>query len=309
MSRQPHILLITSDQHRADSLGYAGHPCVRTPHLDLLAREGTIFDCAYSDAPICIPARTTMVTGIQSHHYGCPDYEPAYRIDRSRDKFLGSLLTKAGYQTTVVGKQHWHTDKTFRGGFENFYSFEHHDRAMRAETGGDRLFHHGIGRNELSPSLSQLPPHLNSSQWVTDRCIEFMKTRDKTQPMFMWASMIEPHPPNVVHEPFYSMYDQSPIPDPIQGDWAAADKAPYRVRHRQNGIGCAHMKPDEIRKARGVYYGMITNIDHQIGRLIGSLRSEGMWEDTIVLYTTDHGELLGDFDSFFKANFSSKFCI
>ncbi len=303
MDKQPHILLITSDQHRADCLGYAGHPCVRTPHLDLLAREGCIFDRAYSDSPVCIPARTTMVTGIQAHHMGCCDYVPDFRFDRPREQFLGSLMTKAGYQTMLVGKQHWYTDPSFRGGFETWYSLKHLHRQITAETGGEIMYKHGIGRNELSPSLSQLPPDLNSSQWVTDRSIEFIKTRDKSQPLFLWSSMIEPHPPNVVHEPFYSMYDMSPIPEPLEAEWADPENAPYRVLQRQHGIGCAHVNDDELRKARGVYYGMITNIDHQIGRLIGTLQREGMLDDTLIIYTTDHGELLGDFNSFFKSNF------
>ena len=303
MDQQPHILLITSDQHRADCLGSADHPCVRTPHLDLLAREGTLFDCAYSDSPVCIPARTTMVTGLQSHHMGCCEYVPDFRVDRSRDKFLGSLVTAAGYQTMLVGKQHWYTDPSFRGGFETFFSLDHLDRQLAAQSGGSLMYKHGIGRNELSPSLSQFPPDLNSSQWVTDRSIEFIQTRDKSQPLFLWASMIEPHPPNVVHEPFYSMYDHSPIPEPLQADWAEAEHAPYRVLQRQHGIGSSHVKADEMRKARGVYYGMITNIDHQIGRLLGALKHEGMLDNTLIIYTTDHGELLGDFNSFFKSNF------
>ncbi len=115
---KPNVLFVTSDQHRADTLGCAGHPCVRTPHLDKLAQMGIRFDRAYADCPVCIPARTTLVTGIQAHVYGKPDYAIDYRIERRRELFLGSLLTQAGYQTQIMGKTHWHTEPSFRGGFE-----------------------------------------------------------------------------------------------------------------------------------------------------------------------------------------------
>ncbi len=97
--KQPHILFITSDQHRADTLGCAGHPCVRTPRLDQLAYEGIRFRNAYTDCPVCIPARTTMITGIQSRVYGSPSYNASFRIDRDPSQFLGSIMASAGYQT------------------------------------------------------------------------------------------------------------------------------------------------------------------------------------------------------------------
>ncbi len=81
---RPNILFITSDQHRADTMGCAGHPCIRTPHLDKLALSGTRFTSAYSDCPVCIPARTTIITGIQSHRYGMPEYAAHHRLERGR---------------------------------------------------------------------------------------------------------------------------------------------------------------------------------------------------------------------------------
>jgi arylsulfatase A-like enzyme len=82
------VLFITSDQHRADCLGIAGHPCIQTPNLDRLAVEGTVFDAAYSDCPVCIPARTTLITGRQAHHNGCPAYREGFRITRDPSTLL-----------------------------------------------------------------------------------------------------------------------------------------------------------------------------------------------------------------------------
>lgn len=301
MPKRPHIVLITSDQQRGDALGCEGHPVLRTPHLDLLAYEGTRFTRAYSDCPVCIPARTTLVTGIQSHHYGRPGFSPEFRINRARDQFLAARLTAAGYQTHLVGKAHWHTDATFRGGFESWDQWERLHREQVRRMGRDTNLT-GLGRNELTPGLSHFPAELYSTDWAIDRGIDFLQTRDQTAPLFLWISLVDPHPPVQIHEPYYSMYDHEPIPRPNLPDWAR-QALPCEMEEHRQGNNAVGMKPGELRKARGVYYGMVTNIDHQLARLFGQLMSLGMWKDTAVFYTSDHGELLGDFGDFCKSSF------
>ena len=299
MSR-PNIILITSDQHRADCLGVAGHPCVATPHLDQLADSGICFDQAHVDAPVCIPARTTLVTGIQSHRYGMCSYSEDYRVDRPRDRFLGALLTRAGYQTELIGKRHWHTDPAFRGGFENVTPL--------ALLGEERRRHGrpygttGLGANEVHAGLSQYPPELQSTDWLIDQSIAFLRhRRDPAQPFCLWVSLIDPHPPFIIHEPYYSMYDHDAIPEPVQADWADAADAPIAFRFYREAFADHRMTAAQIRKARAVYYGMITNIDYQLGRLFGELLGQGLWDESCIVYSSDHGELLGDYGSFFKS--------
>ena len=298
---RPNILLITSDQQRGDTLGCAGHPCVRTPHLDMLAKAGILFTNAHVDCPICIPARTTLMTGIQSHRYGKPEYAQEYRIERDRSQFLGSLMTAAGYQTCLVGKTHWHTDPSFRGGFETWISWKEleRERARRGVASGT----HGIGANELSPTHSFLPPELHSTNWAVSRSIDFLEDREKEQPFFLWTSVIDPHPATVIHEPYYSMYDDEDIPEPCFGDWADEDSCPRYIRGIRSGNAHAHLTPKAARKVRGVYYGQVTNIDHQLGRLLGALIRLGLWENTVVIYSSDHGEHLGDHGTYFKNTF------
>lgn len=299
---KPSILFITSDQHRGDSLGCAGHPCVRTPHLDRLAYEGVRFKNAYSDCPICIPARTTMITGLKSSTYGCTHYGADFRIERSRDLFLGSLLTQAGYQTALVGKRHWHTDGSFRAGFETVVPVERGLREQQIRAGRDG-WAFGMGANELHPTLSPTPPSLYSTDWIVDRCIETVRERERGQPLFLWCSLIDPHPPLAIHEPYYSMYDQSPIPQPAIGTWEDAADCPVEQFNHRTAYNAKPMGWDELRKARGVYYGMITNLDHQLGRLFGCLQVQGLWDDLWVVYTSDHGEHLGDHYDIAKSSF------
>jgi arylsulfatase A-like enzyme len=268
----------------------------------MLMREGVVFNQAYTDCPICIPARTTMITGIESHRYGCPNYADKYRIDRPRDRFLGSLLTAAGYQTCLVGKSHWHTEPSFHAGFETWVQWSRWERERLVRT-GRHFGGHGIGANELSPTLSHLPPELCSTDWAVDRSIECLLDRDRTRPLFLWTSMIDPHPGNAIHEPYYSMYDDEDIPSPVHPEWAKGERAPIALRAIRGGNAHHTMRERELRKARGVYYGKITNIDHQLGRLFGALIREGLWDDTVIVFTSDHGEMLGDYGSFFKATF------
>ncbi len=132
-------------------MGCAGHACVRTPHLDQLAYEGVRFDQCFSDCPVCIPARTTLITGIQAHRYGSPSYNAGFRIPRERKKFLGSLITAAGYQTCILGKRHWHTDPSFRAGFESHVP--NHDEKTGRLTRLDRERIREVGRRHGTTGL------------------------------------------------------------------------------------------------------------------------------------------------------------
>ncbi len=300
---QPHILFITSDQHRGDTLGCAGHGCVRTPHLDKLAQMGARFDRTYADCPICVPQRTTIITGIQSHIYGMPTQNEAHRIDQARALFLGSLMTRAGYQTQLVGKTHWHTDPSFRAGFENVLSNSRYNAYLREHGPARASEHAGIGLNEINPALSTLPPELYQSNWLIEESIRFLSHRDKTQPFFLWVSVNDPHPPNIIHEPFYSMYDDDQIPEANLPEWAFSDDCPSKLREHRLSWNFPPIGDRELRKARGVYYGKVTNLDHQFARLIGKLQSEKLLENTWLVYTSDHGEALGDFGDVGKMSF------
>jgi arylsulfatase A-like enzyme len=304
VTSQPNILWVTSDQHRADTLGSAGHPCVRTPHLDKLAQDGVRFTNAYSTCPVCVPQRTSWITGIPAHRYGCPEYNDAYRIDRDPELFLGSLVTEAGYQTALIGKKHWHTEPDFNAGFESYLGFDALGKAIAEHTGrpGGANFS-GIGNNEWHPAQTHLPAHLYSTDWAIDRAIQAAEGFDDAAPFFLWLSLTDPHPPNAIHEPYYSMYFRSPIPEPHIPDWVKQQPQPDWLRVQHGTYSVPPMGVDELRDARAVYYGKITNLDHQLGRLIATLQDQGAWDNTLVVYTSDHGEMLGDFSLFAKSNF------
>lgn len=301
-SRRPNILLVTSDQHRADALGSAGHRCVRTPHLDLLAQQGIAFERAYTDCPICIPSRTTLITGIQAHHNGMPAYAADFRVNRPREAFLGSLVTRAGYQTQLIGKTHWHTEVGFRAGFEAV-TFLAQLRLSQAAHYGRPGDVHGMGVNEFGPVAADLPPHLQSSRWIVERCLDFLSLRDTSQPFFLWASFQDPHPPMSVQEPYASMYRGRSLPEAHIPAWCTGVSGPRALFLQRSASNPGPMGGEELADARAAYFGTITHLDHQLGRLFGALMAERLWENTLVIYASDHGELLGDFGAFGKSSF------
>jgi len=302
MPQHPNILFITSDQHRADTMSGTGHPVVETPNLDSLGYDGMRFDRAYVDCPVCIPARTALITGRQAHHNGMPAYGADYRLERGREKFLGSLLTAAGYQTELVGKTHWHTEPDFRAGFEHVTWLSELRRQRLLETRRTTTLD-GLGANEIKAGVSEFPPHLYSTNWIVDRCIDFLGRRERGQPFLLWASFIDPHPPFAIHEPFYSRYRPEDMPPPRVPDWIGTDTEPRDWHNKRHSRNPKPYTEAEIRHARAVYGGMVTNLDQQLGRLFGKLIADGDWENTWVVYTSDHGEMLGDYGLLAKSNF------
>lgn len=291
MQKRPNILLITSDQHRADALGAAGHGTVQTSNLDQLAYEGVIFDRAYSDCPVCIPARTTMITGRQAHRNGIPRYAEHERVARDREDFLGSRMTAAGYQTELVGKTHWHCEPSFRAGFEHitWQALMRKKHVRQGKSAGVL----GLGFNGFSTALSPVAPEDTLTGWTIERSVEFMQLRDRTQPFFLWVSLQDPHPPFTAPEPYFSLYDGQD-PDPVTSEWSGDETCPRTHYIQKMGMKTHLMSPKQLAKSRSVYYGMVTFMDHQLGRLIGTMQYQGDWDNTLVIYTSDHGEFLGD---------------
>lgn len=291
---RPNILMITSDQHRADTLGCAGHPIVQTPHLDALAFAGRRFTEAYVDCPVCIPARTTLITGREAHHNGMPDYAENFRVSRAREHFLGSLLTRAGYQTRLIGKTHWHTEPSCRAGFEHV-EFMAELRQERLFAGGGRCGDlTGHGYNELSTGLSELPPALHSTTWCVDRAVKFLGLRERAQPFALWVSLVDPHPPLVIQEPYYSLYRDADLPAVVCPKWIGSEREPAAIYVQRHAWNPLPLREPELRRAREVYCGMVTHLDHQLGRLLGALALTGDLENTLIVYSSDHGEHLGD---------------
>lgn len=316
--RQPNIILLMTDQLRGDALGYAGHPDVKTPYLDTLASRGVAFDRAYSACPSCIAARAALHTGMEQSHHGRVGYEDS--IPWRYEHTLAGELTKAGYYTQCVGKMHVHPLRNYLG----FNNVDLHDGYLHAarygnvpyresqlvaddyfywlkkELGADAdVTDTGIDCNSWVARPWTHEEKYHPTNWVTDRCLDFLRRRDPDQPFFLMASYLRPHPPFDAPQYYFDLYRDKDLRPPFVGTWESDEYLRREGRIFDSKTGPADK--ELIRQAQIGYYACITHLDHQIGRLIMALVEQEVYDDTIILFTSDHGEELCDHHMFRKS--------
>jgi arylsulfatase len=293
---RPNIILITTDQQRFDTVGPRAPAFMRTPHLDVLAREGVTFSRAYADCPICVPSRVTVMNGQYAHTHGMRgNGSTTGLLDEATT--LPSLLGAAGYQTAAIGKMHF-TPERARHGFDEMIIPTDYYRWMSRSGNPLQPMHHGLGQNELYPGMATVPEALTLTSWIAEQSVEYIRERrDPTKPFFLWCSFSKPHPPLDPPEPYYSMYCGCDIPAPVAGDWSTDERCPYPFRAFRQSWSLDLIPPEVIREARSAYYGLITQIDYNIGRVLAALQDKDLLRDALIVFTSDHGELLGDHHS------------
>lgn len=289
---QPNILLITTDQQRWDTCGPRAPRWMRTPHFDHLCRQGIRFDAAYADCPICVPARTSIMTGKTVFAHGMTGNGDTSKFINDENT-LPSVLRSLGYQTAAIGKMHF-TPERKRHGWDEMILPADYYRQMERSGLPYQPMRHGLGQNELHPTLATVPESLTLTSWIAERCVDYIRERrDPTRPFLLWCSFSKPHPPLDPPEPYYSMYRGCDIPSPIRSAWCD-DSAPEAFKRFRESWSLDLLSDEVIREARAAYYGLITQCDYNMGRVFAALQDLGMFEETLILYGSDHGELLGD---------------
>ncbi|GIO57626.1 MULTISPECIES: arylsulfatase [Paenibacillus] len=316
---RPNVLLITVDQMRFDCLSIAGHPVVETPNLDELARTGVRFSRAYSATPTCVPARAAIFTGQSQRTHGRVGYQD--RVPWNYPVTLPGELAKAGYHTQCIGKMHVYPARNLMGfhnvvlhdGYlhhnRNFHGIpmqEHYDQVddylqwLRDRVPGADLIDTGL---DCNASTVARPWHLDEmkhpTNWVVTQSIDFLRRRDPGKPFFLWMSFVRPHPPFDPPQAYLDLYEDADIPDPPVGDWAQGDDPALEGLAPTTGKGLVPKR--RLRRAMAAYYALITHLDHQIGRFLQALNEYGELHNTVIMFTSDHGELLGDHHLFRKA--------
>jgi len=299
MSAKPNVLLVTTDHWPGKLLGAAGHPCVQTPTLDQLARDGTRYNRAYSEVPVCIAARRTLMTGCSARTHGDRQFDELRPMPDLPT--MAQSFRDAGYQATAVGKLHVYPTRN-RIGFDEVILGEE----GRAQFGvvddfelflGDRgyagrQFHHGMGNNEYVNRPWHLPEDCHVTNWTTDQMVRTICRRDPTRPAFWFLSYCHPHPPMVPLQCYLDVYQSLRVDVPTMGAWADdPDGVPYAARFSRSR---GELFSDyQMRSARQAFYALCTHIDHQLRLVIGALREQGILDDTIILFSADHGDMLG----------------
>jgi arylsulfatase len=293
---RPNILLLITDQQRFDTIRAAGFSHMHTPNLDRLAGEGCLYTNAYSPNPICLAARQNLLTGRTARHHGLPD-NVFGGIMRSDLPTIPRILSDNGYETRAIGKMHFLPPRRHIG-FDNlelmeelpFFREQDEYALYLKEVGQGHIQNiHGV-RNLLYmlPQRSLIPEEHHGTKWVADRSIEFIKSNRGRHPFFLFASWIAPHPPFDVPDHLADFYKDADLPEP-----AVAQTPTSSLSEENRMLGDL---PDGayVRRMREVYYAAITFVDEQIGRVLDALEETAQIDNTVIIFVSDHGEMLGD---------------
>ncbi len=291
---RPNILLITTDQQRFDTIHALGNPHIFTPHLNWLVDEGITYTRCYTDSPICMAARATIMTGRHGYSTGLVGNNTQIKPMASHPTLPG-LLTAAGYQTRAQGKMHFEPMRA-NYGFEHMELPMDYYRERNRNTRDGLPKDHGVGENEIEPVISTVHESDSLTQWTVKRSIDFLETRDEARPFFLWTSFTKPHPPFDPCENYWRLYQQRGVPDRILGDWSKErSDMPQGYLNPTYLLNNAWRMSDEQRKdVVRAYYACITQIDYSLGLLFARMRELQLMENTWIVFTTDHGDMLGD---------------
>jgi len=310
------ILILMDDQHRHDALSCAGHSMARTPNLDALAVEGTRFTQAVANLPICVPCRHSFITGYYAHQLGILSNQHSW-FDPVPVPTLGMRLKEVGYATVSIGKMHWKTATTKRGfDFRAVRSvgetpdepvdiaYEDAMPEAMAQYTADRKDY--VRGGECHPGYvgrtSELMGDELPEAWLCDQAVDYLNQHPIDQPFCLMVSLGLPHPANVIPKDYEGMYDIADVsmPDPVPEGFVEDDP------HVQSRIEArwADMTEEDIRWSRTRYFTNVTYVDHCLGRVLDALKARGLEENTLVIFFSDHGDLMGE-----RNNAHTKYCM
>ncbi len=331
---KPNIVFICPDQHRADSIAAYGNPVCQTPNLDQLAQQGVLFERCFAQNPVCMPQRSSIMTGRLSRNHGVLTNGIPLRRDMPT---LADILKADGYRTAAFGKTHL-TPQEDGVPEAPHYGFEHLDSVEDCRVGPylewvlsefpeyegyiiGTLFNlptneqHWKGRRDFRKEYLQarrkhvqpleisdtcnwgyghyspLPEEAHHNRWIADRVLSYLEKGDSSKPLFMWIGFVDPHNPFDPPERFRRMYPPQEVDERIHRDgeedlWPPHTRA-FREYYRS-------FTESDWRTLRALYYGSVTFMDQEIGRIIAALEEKLDMENTILVFVADHGEILGD---------------
>lgn len=327
-TRRPNVLLITCDQWRGDCLSAVGHPVMKTPNVDALAAEGVLFRRHYGGAAPCSPARACLYTGLyQMNNRVCRNGTP---LD-ARHGNIALSARAAGYDPTLFGYTDVSLDprqlsphdprlRSYEGvlpGFTVRQALPEHQKQwlswLRAKGIDSEAGYPDIHRpagGQANGDVTNAPPIYSRDQtptaFLAGEFIRWMGEQEQSAPWFAHISFISPHPPFVVPEPYNAMYDPAEGPpfrraadrrdEAASHPYLAYDLARQKRRKFVPGIDgkVADWSEDNFRRIRAIYYGMISEVDAQLGRIWQAIRAAGAWDETVIVLTSDHAEMMGD---------------
>ncbi len=284
---KPNILLIYTDQQRFDTIRALGNEHIHTPNLDRLVEEGVAFTQATTPSPVCLVNRWCLHSGQWSSRNRCySNHHPGLRPPTD----IPTMLRKAGYITGLSGKNHSFLTPLNLDEWDETPALPDHPEWRRYQDWARY-------RQQHYPRLAEepVPTSITAEHAKTASALRFMELHgDGDQPFFLWLSYLYPHSPYEAPEPYFSMYDDLPPPTIEKNGLAAAGK-PFRQQfHQRNNDAVCPFTQEQVELMRRVYYGMATMIDGEVGKILDFLDDRGLSENTLLVFTSDHGDYQGD---------------
>ena len=299
--RLPDIIMIMTDQQRGDAMGCTSGGLVITPNIDSLAASGYLFTSAYSSAPSSTPARAGLLTGCSPWRHGMLGY------GNQAEKYpyeMPSMLKDAGYAALAVGKMHYypqdnthgygvvlydesgrHTTEYFESDYRKWFYSRHF---------GENPDKTGITWNEHRAAAYKLPEEVHPTRWTGDMAVEMIEGYSSDKPLFLKVSFARPHSPYDPPQRCLDMYRGRTAPAPYTGSWEPEEWSVRKDPASDKSAYIGNFGAEYAMNSRIHYYAGITFIDEQIGRIIEALKKKGMYENSIIIFISDHGDMLGD---------------
>lgn len=312
---RPNILFFCTDQQRADLMGCMGHTGIRTPNLDALAARGTLLRSLYVQGTVCMPSRASILTGRYPCMHGVTDN--GYDLPES-EITMANVFRQAGYHTICVGRTHVTCSMPhpiLPADYHGFSECHHHQCYWSGlDPHGDYLKwikqEHSewyeeaatpvpVDRDDaIVASWTKLPQELSMNAWVTNVSLDSVRRHRQErpdQPFLLWAGTWDPHSRFLVPVPWDRMYDPGRIPLPVRREGELADLPPHYAKLALTRWNRSSLPLDDvIRNTLSIYWGTISHLDDQFGRLMRGLEDMGLADNTIVVFTSDHGDCCGD---------------
>lgn len=298
---QTHIILLVSDQHRSDALNCMGNPSVLSPNIDKLAQDGTLFLNGYSSTPSSTPARAGLLTGCSPWRHGMLGYG---RVGNQYQHEMPQMLSELNYYTFGIGKMHWHPQKALHG-FKTLLL----DESGRAESPGFISDYRewlqlqapgvnpdatGIGWNDHGAGVYQLDERLHPTAWTGETASELIRNYNQQQPLFLKVSFARPHSPYDPPQRLLDLYKDREIPAPYVGEWCGEWSRPLDPNTAAKDAPFGNFGDEYAQNSRRHYYASVTFIDEEVGKIVQALKEKGMYDNALICYVSDHGDMLGD---------------
>ena len=325
--KRPNILWICTDQQRFDTLGCYGNEFVHTPNLDSLASEGVLFESAYCQSPVCTPSRASFLTGRYPRTTRCRQNGQSIPAD---EVLVTRLLAEAGYTCGLSGKLHLSVcnpsaapvrERRINDGYSVFNWSHHPHKADDKGNWPTNEYNQWLDEKGLEYKKERLPqsPYVqigmpaefHHTTWCADRAIDFMRYASQfDRPWLFSVNTFDPHHPFDPPEEFLQRYmdrlDDIPLPNYVEGELQAKpewQQTDHQGAYAGSSMAYTKMTAEDHRILRAAYWAMVDLIDHQVGRMLEALDRTGQSDNTIVIFMSDHGEMLGDHGIYLKGPF------